>query len=149
VYLRCDGVVNNQIKKGLLLSLSVKRILKGVNIWQSYKQERGCLLHFARLANTLLKDEESARDSHVVPCNFAKYLPIKKFTDQLSDKSVLIWLLTTPSHLKCVATLPCNLSSNSQQVLSRRTESARGVDVTGVEQRGSCNLDASTTHRIN
>jgi len=78
VYLRCDGVVNNQIKKGLLLSLSVKRILKGVNILQSYKQERGCLMHFARLANTLLKDEESARDSHVVLCNFAKYLPIKK-----------------------------------------------------------------------
>jgi len=33
-------VVNNQIKKGLLLSLSVKNILKSVNIWQ----ERGrCL----------------------------------------------------------------------------------------------------------
>jgi len=36
-----------------------------VNIWQSYKQERGCLMHFARLANTVLKDEESARDNHV------------------------------------------------------------------------------------
>jgi len=34
-----------------------------VNIWQSYQQERGCLMHFARLANTLLKDEESARDT--------------------------------------------------------------------------------------
>ena len=30
---------------------------KSANIWQSYKQERGCLMHFARLANTLLKDE--------------------------------------------------------------------------------------------
>ena len=29
--------------------------LKSVNIWQSYKQERGCLMNFARLANTLLK----------------------------------------------------------------------------------------------
>jgi len=29
-----------------------------VNIWQTYKQERGCLMHFVRLANTLLKDEE-------------------------------------------------------------------------------------------
>jgi len=37
------------------------KFLKSVNIWQSYKQERGCLLHFARLANTLLKDEESLR----------------------------------------------------------------------------------------
>jgi len=49
-----------------------------MNIWQSYKQERGCLMHFARLANILLvlKDEESARDNHVLACNFVKYLPI-------------------------------------------------------------------------
>jgi len=26
-------------------------------------------MHFARLANTLLKDEESARDNHVPACN--------------------------------------------------------------------------------
>jgi len=39
-------------------------------------------MHFARLANTLLKDEESARYNHVVACNFAKYLLIEKiFTD--------------------------------------------------------------------
>ena len=56
--------------------LSVNKISKSVNIWQSYKQERGCLMHFARLANTLLNDEESARDNHVLACNFAKYLPI-------------------------------------------------------------------------
>ena len=36
-------------------------------------------LLFACLADTLLKDEESARDNHVFTCNFAKYLPIKKF----------------------------------------------------------------------
>ena len=30
-------------------------------------------MHFARLANTLLKDEESARDNHVLAYNFAKY----------------------------------------------------------------------------
>jgi len=35
-----------------------KNFLKSVNIWQTYKQERGCLMHFVRLANTLLKDEE-------------------------------------------------------------------------------------------
>ena len=33
-----------------------------MNIWQSYKQERGCLMHFVRLAKTLLKDDEIARD---------------------------------------------------------------------------------------
>jgi len=33
---------------------------KSANIWQSYKQEHGCLMHFVLLASTLLKDEESA-----------------------------------------------------------------------------------------
>jgi len=32
-----------------------------VNIWPGYKQESGCLVHFAHLANALLKDEERAR----------------------------------------------------------------------------------------
>jgi len=36
-YLKFGGVANNQIKKGLLLSLSVN-FFKSVNIWQSYKQ---------------------------------------------------------------------------------------------------------------
>jgi len=38
-YLRCGGAVNNHIRKGLLLSLSVE-FFKSVNISQSYKQER-------------------------------------------------------------------------------------------------------------
>jgi len=82
---------------------------KSVNIWQSYEQECGCLMHFAHLANTLLKDEENARDNHVLAGNFAKYSPISKRNSRtLSNKPFLIWLLTTPSHLKYVATLPCN-----------------------------------------
>jgi len=32
--------------------------------------------YLARLANTLLKGKESARDNHVLACNFAKYLPV-------------------------------------------------------------------------
>ena len=48
--LRCGGVVNNQIRKGLLLSLSVNFFLQLVNIWQSCKQERDCLVHFLRLS---------------------------------------------------------------------------------------------------
>jgi len=56
-YLRCGRVVNNQIRKGSLLSLSVD-FLKSLNTWQSYKQKRGCLMHFARLANTLLIYQE-------------------------------------------------------------------------------------------
>ena len=80
-----------------------------VNIWRSCKQEHGCLVHFVRLANALLKDEESARDNHVHACYFAKYSPILFFfTDKLNDKpSFLIWLLTTPPHLKYVPALPC------------------------------------------
>jgi len=72
--------------------------------------ERGCLMHFACLANTLLKDEESAQD--VLACNFANYLPILNllFTHRLSNKPFLIWILTPPPHLKYAATLPCNLS---------------------------------------
>jgi len=36
-------------------------VFKAVNIWRSYKQERDGLVQFARLANTLLEDGESAR----------------------------------------------------------------------------------------
>jgi len=57
------------------------------SIWQSYKQERGCLMHFAHLANTLLKDE-SARDNHFFACNFAKYSPILKLFFSLSDSAI-------------------------------------------------------------
>ena len=53
----------------------MKKILKSVNIWQSYKQERGCLTRFARLANAPLKVGERARDNHVLAGNFAEYSP--------------------------------------------------------------------------
>jgi len=32
--------------------------------------------YYMCLANTLLKGEKSARDNHVLACNFAKYSPI-------------------------------------------------------------------------
>jgi len=37
------------------------KLFKLVNIWQSYKQERGYLMHFMHLTNTLQKDKETAR----------------------------------------------------------------------------------------
>ena len=39
-----------------------------MNIWQSYKQDRGCLVHVIRLglATALPEDEECARDNHVL-----------------------------------------------------------------------------------
>ena len=38
------------------------------------------------------------------------FTDLKKITHRLSNKPFQIWLLTAPSHLKYVATLPCNLS---------------------------------------
>jgi len=35
-------------------------------------------MHFARLANTSIKDEKTARDSDILACNFAKYKPMSK-----------------------------------------------------------------------
>ena len=61
--------------------------IKSVNIWQSYKQERGCLVHFARLANTLLKDEESARDNRILARNYTKFSKISK-TFSLTDSAI-------------------------------------------------------------
>ena len=74
------------------------------------KIEASC--YFVRLANTLLKDRESARDNHVLACNSAKYsLILIFFTRRLNNKPFLICLLITHHTLNNVATLPCNLSS--------------------------------------
>jgi len=43
------------------------QILKSVNIWQSYQQERGCFLQFERMVTTLLKVEETARHNPPFP----------------------------------------------------------------------------------
>ena len=72
---RCGGVVNNQIMKGLLLSLLVI-FFKSVNIWPSYKQERDCLVHFLRRLAVCWPGVQSAPDNHGLACNFAKYSPI-------------------------------------------------------------------------
>ena len=58
---------------------------------------------FARLANTLLKDEESARDNHVLACNFAKYSPILFFlNNQLRFDRMMVMSL-----LPCFFGPPC------------------------------------------
>jgi len=57
-YLRCGGIVNNHIMKGLLLSLSVKK-MKSVNIWQSCKQEGGFLMHLCAWPYTAKKMKNS------------------------------------------------------------------------------------------
>jgi len=88
------GVVNKQIEKGLLLSVRVIFL----NRWILGKvTERGCLVHFARLANILLKDEDSARDNHVVACNFAKYSPIKKISLRDSARNLFNGVINNPT----------------------------------------------------
>ena len=79
-------------KKGLLLSLSVKFFSTSVNIWQSYNQLRGCLVHFLRFLAVWWSGTQSARDNHLIAWNPAKHSPFKK-------------IFTTDS----LATLPCNL----------------------------------------
>ena len=86
--------------------------MKSGNIWQGYKKEGGCLVHFVRLATTLLKKKKVHDTIHLFAYNYAKCLSILKISS-LTDsatKPCLIWLLTIPPHLKYVTTVPCNLS---------------------------------------
>jgi len=39
-----------------------------------------------RLATTLPKVEESARNNHILACNITKYLPVKKYS--LADSAI-------------------------------------------------------------
>ena len=68
MYLKCGGLDDNQIKKGLLLSLSLKKILKSVNIRQSYRQERDCLVHFLRLLAVYWPGAQKTPVVLFVPC---------------------------------------------------------------------------------
>ena len=58
------------------LLLNIKFITPSSQHMFPLRWYRDCLVHFARLAYTLLKDGESARDNYILACNFAKYLPI-------------------------------------------------------------------------
>ena len=88
--------------------------IKSVNIWQSYKQERDCLVHFLRLLFVCWPGAQCVQHDHAHANNCAKYSSILNklivFTCRLSNKPFFIWLLTTRSHLKYVDRRPCNLS---------------------------------------
>ena len=79
-----------------------------------YKQECGCLLHFVRLATTLVNMKtvhETTTLDLLLNCNFANYSPIyKKFIDTLSNKPFLVWLLTTRPDLNvCLSVFSCTV----------------------------------------
>jgi len=56
-YLGCGGLVGILITKLRKVYCKVCQwiFFKSVNVWQSFKQEGGCLMHFVRLATTLLE----------------------------------------------------------------------------------------------
>jgi len=74
---------------------------------------------------TLLTDEERARDNRVLACNFAKYSPMLiSFTDSVTNKPFLIWLLTPHHtlnmqlhHLVILSLIACFLSLMFRKVL--------------------------------
>ena len=66
--------------------MSEKIVFKSVNIWQSYKQECGCLMHFARLANTLLKEKKVHETITFLLVTLPNIYRLKKFMDRLSNK---------------------------------------------------------------
>ena len=73
-------------------------------------QARRCV-HFLRLLAVWWPCVQRVRDNHLLAYNCANYSPILIFfTDRLGNKHFVIWISTSPPHLKYVATLPCNLS---------------------------------------
>ena len=75
----------------------MKFLFKSVNIWKSYKQERGCLMHFARLANTLLKKKKSVRDMLLLfninlTANLARNLSVNFFNRLRFDRIMVMSL---------------------------------------------------------
>jgi len=59
---RPGGVVNNHIRKRLLLGLLVN-FFNPLIFWQSYKQERDCVVHFLRLLAAHWPGAQTARDN--------------------------------------------------------------------------------------
>ena len=70
-------------------------------------------MHFARLANTLLKDEESERDSHVFAGNFAQNSPILIFsTLRLTNKpfySLSMFMIDSSFYLSLHISVPVSV----------------------------------------
>ena len=59
-YLRCGGLLITKLKRFIAECVSEKNIFKSVNIWQSYQQERDCLVHFLRLLAVCWPGAQSA-----------------------------------------------------------------------------------------
>jgi len=78
---------------------------------QSYKHERGSLVHFSSsFSSVVARRTKCSRQPRSCLWLCQIFIDVKIiFTDRLSNKPFLIWLLTTTPNLKYVATLHCNL----------------------------------------
>jgi len=88
-------IANNYIKEGLLLSVPAKKNSKSVNMWQSYKQEGGSLMHFVCQATTLLKDEEFTRylkygEKQLSLTVVTRLRPVKEFENRLRFDRIMV-----------------------------------------------------------
>ena len=82
----CGWVVDNQMKKDLLLILSV--IFFYIGYYLAKLQVRKWLSHaLCAPGQHTAKDEESALDNHALACNFAKYSRILIFS-HLTDSAI-------------------------------------------------------------
>ena len=79
-HLRCGVIFNNHIKKGMLLSLPVKKFSNRRIFGIGTGKLVDCVVHFLRLFNMVWwPGAQSARDNYHLACNFGKYSQISKF----------------------------------------------------------------------
>jgi len=91
-------VVKKNYTVTCLSELRVKKSLKSVNIWQSYKQKRDCLVHFLRLLAVCWPSAQSAWDNRALACNFAtKYSPMKKNSLTHSAINLFNFVINNPT----------------------------------------------------
>ena len=65
---------------------------ESVNIYDSYRQKGGLCRTFVRLIAVWWSGTQSARDNHLLACNFAKYSPILFFSS-LTDSTINVFNL--------------------------------------------------------
>jgi len=78
------GLLLTKLTNFFAESADEKQHLKLVNICQSYKQGRGCAMHFVSLANTLLNVHETTMFLLVT----AKYSLIRNYFFSLADSAI-------------------------------------------------------------
>jgi len=124
-------VVNNQIKKDLLLNLPVKIVGK-------VRSKKVRLSRALCAVDTTLPKVKKVHDTiHLLPVTRPNIHTF--FTGKLNNKRFLIWLLMIPLHLKYVTTVPCNLSLITTLVCDCRSFSDISVSQgSAARHRGCC-----------